>query len=152
MAKPTKTEQEKIFSQGFGKIKMFKVVNYGMTTEYIKNTKMSQSQLKKAPTFTIEATEAMKKKASENKKKYEQNQEKEITILEYAKKVVKANKGKITYKSKSGSVYLLVGRKTVRISDHYILDRDSMNPKERHDWEIVQKHFTENDAVILEFK
>lgn len=152
MSKPTKAEQDKIFAKGFGKIKMFKVVDYGMTTEYIKNPKMSVSQLKKAPTFTIEATEAMRKKSAENKKKYESKQEKEITILEYAKKVAKANKGKITHKSKSGSVYLLVGRKTVRISDHFILDRDPMNPKERHDYEIVQKGFTENDAVILDFK
>jgi hypothetical protein len=152
MSKPTKAEQDKIFAKGFGKIKMFKVVDYGMTTEYIKNPKMSVSQLKKAPTFTIEATEAMRKKSAENKKKYEAKQEKEITILEYAKKVAKANKGKITHKSKSGSVYLLVGRKTVRISDHFILDRDAMNPKVRHDYEIVQKGFTENDAVILDFK
>jgi hypothetical protein len=152
MAKPTKLEQEKIFGKGFGKIKMYKVVDYGMTTEYIKNSKMSVSQQKKAPTHTIEATEAMRKKAADNKKKHEAKQAKEISILEYAKKVAKANKGKITHKSKSGSVYLLVGRKTVRISDHFILDRDAMNPKERHDYEIVQKGFTDDDGVILEFK
>lgn len=152
MAKPTKSEQEKIFAKGFGKIKMFKVVSYVMTTEYIKNPKMSVLQLKKAPTFTIDATETMRKKSAENKKKYEASQAKEISILEYAKKVAKANKGKITHKSKSGSVYLLVNRKTVRISDHYILDRDVMNPKVRHDYEIVQKGFTENDGVILDFK
>jgi len=152
MAKPTKAEQSKIFAKGYGKIKIFKVVEFGLTTEYIKNPNMSVSQLKKAPTFTIEATDAMRKKAADNQKKYQAKQPKEISILQYANKVAKANKGKITYRSKSGSVYLLIGRKTVRISDHYILDRDAMNPKERHDYEIVQKGFYENDAVILNFE
>jgi hypothetical protein len=152
MEKLTKAQIEKIFSDGFGKIKIFKVVKYGMTTEYIKNPKMSVSQLKKAPTFTIQATELMRKKSAENKKKYEANEPKEITILEYAKKVTKANKGKITYKSKSGSVYLLIGRETVRISDHYILERDAMNPKERFNYEIVQKSFSENDSTKIYYE
>ena len=143
-----KSELDLIFSKGFGKIKNFKVVDFGMTTEYIKNPNMSVSQLKKAPTYTFEATAIMKKNAEINKKKYEQKNKK-ITILEFAKKVAKANKGKITHKSKSGSVYLLVGKKTIRISDHFILDRDFMNPKDRYDIEIVQKSFTENDSTKL---
>jgi hypothetical protein len=150
--KPTKAEQTKIFNAGYGQIRMYVIASFGMTTEYIKNPKMSVSQQKKAPTHTIEATEDMRKKAIDNKKKYEAKQAKEISILEYATKVAKANKGKITHKSKSGSVYLLVRRKTVRISDHFILDRDAMNPKERHDYEIVQRSFTNNDGVVLDFK
>ena len=147
----SKTEQAKIFSKGFGKIKMFKVVDFGFTTEYIKNPNMSVSQLKKAPTFVIEATPAMRKKAEQNKANYD-SKNKTITILEFAQKVAKANKGKIIHKSKSGSVYLIVGGKTVRISDHNILDRDVMNPKERHDLEIIQKFFTDSDNVVLNLK
>jgi hypothetical protein len=146
--KLTKTEIEKIFSKGFGKIKTFKIVSFGLTSEYIKNPNMSVSQIKKAPTYTIEATTTMKKKAEINKNNEEQKR-KPITTLEFAKKVAKDNKGKITHKSKSGSVYLLIGRKTVRISDHYILDRDSMNPKERYDIEIVRKYFTNDDSTKL---
>lgn len=152
MSKLSKQEIDKIFAKGFGKIKTFKVVEFGLTSEYIKNPNMSVSQIKKAPTHTIEATPEMRKKSEANKKKYEASQAKEITILEYAKRVAKANKGKITYKSKSGSVYLLIGNKTLRISDHNILDRDALNPKTRHDYEIIQKYFTENDAVVLDFK
>tara|TARA_R110001606_G_scaffold372432_1_gene529505 strand:- start:529 stop:975 length:447 start_codon:yes stop_codon:yes gene_type:complete len=146
-----KSEQTKIFDKGFGKIKSFKVVPFGLTTEYIKNPKMSQSQRNKAPTYVIAATSAMRKKAEENKKTYELKN-KTISILDFAKKVAKANKGKITYKSKSGSIYLLVGRKTVRISDHFILDRDVMNPKVRHNFEIVQRYFTEKSNVLLSIK
>lgn len=149
--KPTKAEQTKIFNDGYGQIRMYVVASFGMTTEYIKNPNMSQSQIKKAPTFIIKGTDAMIKQASKNKVDYE-NKNKTITILEYAKKVAKANKGKITYKSKSGSVYLLIGRKTVRISDHFILDRDVMNPKEKHNYEIVQRGFSDNDGVIIDFK
>lgn len=146
--KLTKTEIEKIFSKGFGKIKTFKIVSFGLTSEYIKNPNMSVSEIKKAPVYIIEATTTMKKKA-EIKKKNEQLKSKLITILEFAKKVAKDNKGKITHKSKSGSVYLLVGKKIIRISNHYILDRDSMNPKERYDFEIVQRYFTNDDSTKL---
>ena len=147
----SKAEQTKIFAKGYGKIKTFKLVDFGLTTEYIKNPNMSVSQQKKAPTYVGEVTEAMRKKAEQNKINYELKN-KTITILEFAQKVAKANKGKITHKSKSGSVYLLIGRKTVRISDHNILDRDVMNPKERHDLEIIQKFYTDSDNVILNLK
>lgn len=142
------TTLEGIFAQGFGKVKIYKVVDFGFTTEYIKNQNMSQSQLKKAPTFVIEATAEMRLQAARNKEIYEAKS-KTITILEFAQKVAKANNGKITHKSKSGSVYLTISGKTVRISDHTILDRDSLNPVVRHDFEIVQKYFTENDNAIL---
>lgn len=143
-------QQEQIFAQGYGKIKMFKVASFGMTTEYIKNPNLSVSQLKKAPAFIVEATTEMKLQAKENRDR-EELENKTISILDYAKKLAKANKAKITHKSKSGSVYLLVGEKTVRISGHYILDRDVMNPKSRHDLQIVQNYFTENDNVNLNF-
>ncbi|WP_286914913.1 hypothetical protein [Flavobacterium sp. UBA4197] len=152
MEKPTKKEIEQIFLKGFGKIKTFVVTDFGLSPEYIKNPKMTQAQLKKAPTYTVEATAEMREKAIENKAKYDANQPKEISILEFAKKVAKANKGKITHKSKSGSVYLLIAGKTVRISNHYILDRDAFNPKERHDYEIVKRGFDENDSPLISFK
>jgi hypothetical protein len=143
------TTQE-IFNNGYGKIRTYKVTEFGMTTEYIKNPNMSVSQIKKAPVYVIDATEEMRAEATANKIAYE-IANKEITILEFAKKVAKANKAKITHKSKSGSVYLLVGDKTVRISDHFILDRDAMNPKSRYDLEIVKRSFSENDATTLNF-
>jgi hypothetical protein len=42
-----------------------------------------------------------------------------------------------------------MGGKTVRVSDHFILDRDALNPVVRHDFEIVQKSFTANCSTEL---
>ena len=138
----------KLFSEGYGKIKTFKLVEFGLTTEYIKNPNMSVSQLKKAPTYTIEASVSLREKAEKNRIKYEENN-KPITILDFAKKVAKENRGKIIHKSKSGSVYISIAGKKIRISNHFILDRDAMNPKSRYDLEIVQREFTNNDKINL---
>lgn len=145
----TNTQVTEIFAQGYGQIKTYVVSNFGMTSEYIKNPEMSQSQRKKAPTYVFEATNEMRAKASENAKIEES---KNITILEFAQKVAKENDCKITHKSKTGSVYLVSkNKKTIRISDHYILDMDALNPKNRYDIEIVQKGFSKFDNAIIDF-
>ena len=142
------TTQE-IFAQGYGKIKTGVITEFGCNWVYENNPKMSQSQRKKAPVYCVETSNEDKKQAYANRTAYELAN-KEITILDFAKKVCKDNNGKITYKSKSGSVYInLMDGKTVRVSDHFILDRDALNPIVRHDFEIVQKSFTANCSTEL---
>lgn len=146
------------FKEGYGKIKYFEVSQSGGNWKYINNPKMSVSQRKNAPVFTVESSEEDRKLAQENRINYENNLPNEISILDYAKKVAKFNNGKITHKSNSGSVYIQIENlnknsnekyQTIRISDHYILDRDAMNPKTRNDYEIVQKSFSESDPTDL---
>lgn len=141
------TTQE-IFAAGYGQIKSFEMCAFGLKAVYVKNPNMSQSQRKQAPTYVIEATPEDRQKSLEIAKAYNSEQPKEISILDYAQKVAKANGGKINHKSKSGSVYVLVGQSTIRISNHFILDIDPMNQKVRHDFEIVQKYFDEKTEVL----
>jgi predicted metallo-beta-lactamase superfamily hydrolase len=142
------TTQE-IFAQGYGKIKTAVITEYGCNWVYENNPNMSQSQRKKAPVFCVEASNEERKQAYANRTAYELAN-KEITILDFAKKVCQDNNGKIIHKSKSGSVYInLMDGKTVRVSDHFILDRDALNPVVRHDFEIVQKSFTANCSTEL---
>lgn len=146
------------FTQGYGKVKYLEISESGGNWKYIHNPNMTVSQRKNAPVFTVESSEEDRKLAQENRINYENNLPTEISILDYAKKVAKSNNAIITHKSNSGSVYLVIKNpstnsdehfQTIRISDHYILDRDSMNPKSRHDYEIVQKNFYENDSTDL---
>jgi len=138
------------FKEGYGKVKYFELSEIlGGKWVYKKNPNMTISQIKKSPVFTIETTNEIKYKAKEIREAYNKNQPKEITILEFAKKLAKDNDGKIYHKSKSGSVYVKTKEGNVRISDHFILDIDTLNPKIRHDFEIVQKHFDEKTSTKL---
>lgn len=146
------------FTQGYGKVKYLEISESGGNWKYIHNPNMTVSQRKNAPVFAVESSEQDRKIAQENRINSENNLPTEISILDYAKKVAKSNNGKITHKSNSGSVYIQIENpnknsdekyQTIRISDHYILDRDSMNPKSRHDYEIVRGGFSENDSTDL---
>lgn len=136
-----------IFEQGYGKIRQYVVKEFGMDTLYTNNPNMTRAERKKAPVYIIPATEEMIKTARMNKVNSEKSQPRPISIASFAKKFIEVNGGKKVHESKSGSVYIILGDKSVRISNHYILDRDPMNPKVRQDVEIVSKVFTESDAV-----
>lgn len=140
---------QNIFAQGYGQIRFYEVSSFGLKPSYVKNPNMSQSARKKAPIYVIEPTEQQLAESKEVAKTYQAAQAKEISIYDYAKKVSKANNGKIVHKSKSGSVYVKVGVQTIRISNHFILDIDPMNQKVRHDFEIVQKSFDERTEVLI---
>ena len=67
-----------------------------------------------------------------------------------AKKIAKELNAKIFHESPSGSVYMrLENGKEVRISDHYVMDRDVMNPSVREDYNFVQKYFTDSDINLI---
>ena len=74
-----------------------------------------------------------------------------ISIKELATSVNKKINGVISYKSKSGSYYidLPMDDIKIRISDHYILSRDSLNPKSSNDIDYVRKDFTKSDIQEL---
>lgn len=139
------------FSEGYGKIKHFELNSSGGKWTYINNPKVTRSQRDKMPIYTVELANDLKDKATEIKKNYEISQPKEISILQFAKNFAKDNNGKIYHKSKSGSVYVRVKDKEIRISDHNILDRDSMNPKNRYDLEIIQTYFDEKTPSNLDY-
>lgn len=138
------------FNEGFGKVKSFEINNFGGKWTYAKNPSMTRKQIESSPVYVIETSEQERNIAQEKRSNYEKSQPKEISISDFALKLAKENNLKITHISKSGSVYLeKPNKETIRVSDHFILDRDSNNPKTRHDLEIVQKHFSENDSTNL---
>lgn len=138
------------FNEGFGKVKYFEINNFGGKWTYAKNPSMTRKQIESSPVYVIETSEQERNIAQEKRSNYEKSQPKEISISDFALKLAKENNLKITHISKSGSVYLeKPNKETIRVSDHFILDRDSNNPKTRHDLEIVQKHFSENDSTNL---
>ena len=139
------------FSEGYGKIKYFEQTSYGGNWKYINNPNVTRSQRDGMPVFTINPSEETIKNSNKAKNNFESNQPKQIGILDFAKKIAKDNNGKIYHKSKSGSVYVKVGNKEIRISNHHILDRDSLDPKSRYDLEIVQRYFSENDPTDLKY-
>ena len=139
------------FNQGYGKVKYFELTSNGGKWSYINNPNVSRSQRDKMPTYTIENDKELMSESEKRKENYKLNQPKDISILDFAKKFSDKNNGKIFYKSDSGSVYVRIGEKEIRISDHYILDRDSMNPKSRYDLEIVQKGFDEKTPTNLDY-
>ena len=142
---------EEKFSEGYGKVKHFELNSSGGSWSYINNPNVTRSQRDKMPVYTVELANDVKDKATEIKKNYEISQPKEISILQFAEKFAKNNNGKIYHKSKSGSVYVRVKDKEIRISDHNILDRDSMNPKNRYDLEIIQRYFDEKTPSNLDY-
>lgn len=142
---------EEKFSEGYGKIKHFELNSSGGKWSYINNPNLTRSQRDKMPVYTVELANDVKDKATEIKKNYEISQPKEISILQFAEKFAKDNNGKIYHNSKSGSVYVRVKDKEIRISDHNILDRDSMNPKNRYDLEIIQRYFDEKTPSNLDY-
>jgi hypothetical protein len=142
---------EEKFSEGYGKVKHFELNSSGGSWSYINNPNVTRSQRDKMPIYTVELANDLKDKATEIKKNYEISQPKEISILQFAKNFAKDNNGKIYHKSKSGSVYVRVKDKEIRISDHNILDRDSMNPKNRYDLEIIQTYFDEKTPSNLDY-
>jgi hypothetical protein len=140
------------FTEGFGKVKYFEITPRGGNWVYEDNPNLTKSEIKKSGRYIIDLPEEIRKKVIAIREEYEKTQPKPISIKEFAQKFKNANNAKITHSSKSGSVYLeLPNKETVRISDHYVLDRDAMNPKSRNDWEIVQKYFTETDPVNLSY-
>ena len=143
------------FLEGYGKIKHFELTNFGGSWKYINNQNVTSSQRDKMPVYVIETSNDIKDKARQISKDYKSSQPKEISILDFAEKFTKDNNGKIYHKSKSGSVYVKIYQnghpKEIRISDHYILDRDSLNPKVRYDLEIVQKNFDETTPSNLDY-
>jgi hypothetical protein len=142
---------EEKFSEGYGKLKHFELNSSGGKWSYFNNPNVTRSQRDKMPVYTVKLTNDVKDKATEIKKNYEISQPKEISILQFAEKFAKNNNGEIYHKSKSGSVYVRVKDKEIRISDHNILDRDSMNPKNRYDLEIIQRYFDEKTPSNLDY-
>ena len=138
----------------FGKISYYELSNIlGVKKVYALSTNKefkdwSNRRKNKLPRLHLTPPQKLFKEGNKLKKDYRNSQPEEITPLDFAKKVAKYYNGKITYKSPSGSAYItLPNRERVRISDHWVIDRDPMSPKTREDYNIVYNYFDVEMAV-----
>lgn len=135
------------FNEGYGKVVVDGV--------YHKNPSMSQSQAKKAGTYHAPSTLTDQERQERHERMIkglrdemiadvEFNRSK-LSLLEAGKIVAKLVGGKIVHQSKSGSVYINANGKSIRVSNHYIMDRDPMKSvNNRFDFEIVESYFTKD--------
>lgn len=146
---------DKYWQEGFGRVIFPELMYNGeITNKYYNNPNFSGNQAKKMGVYTFPITDELRNQSEVLKKEYlekEKNTDNpSLSINDIAKEVAKKINGKIYYKSPSGSRYIRNinedgNEKTIRISDHYIMDRDSLNPKYRYDLEFVQREFNKND-------
>lgn len=148
---------KELFSKGFGIVAL--VCENGLY-EYHHNKQFSQKERKILPVYREEMPENLinaNKLKEENRIKAELENEINNPILSFidvAKKVNRKLKGRLIYKSKSGSIYSEIKGKKIRFSDHLV---KSMNPEKDSaktaDFEIIAENrhrcFRQNDINLI---
>lgn len=138
---------QKLLESGYGKVRV--PDNKGFYT-YYHNKDMTQKERKFAKTFTFPLSDEAKRyqKEQESKKDTDEDTNPYLSHEEVAKNIIASIGGKITHKSKTGTVYIrLPNNKTVRISDHYVKKMDQSGDVDKWDYQFVRqpKHFRLNN-------
>ena len=142
---------EDIFLKGYGKIKVYNASFFGLDWTYYNHPTMTQKEIKSSPTYVIEPDQELVDKAERMKKEYLVNKPKDISVKQFAIKIKKKYDCILDYSSPSGSIYLVLNEKRIRISDHFVINfhPEIMSDFDNYDFEIVQKSFNEKTSIDL---
>jgi hypothetical protein len=150
---PSETQVEKAFSDGYGRIIYYVVMDNGLDKKYLKNPELSHSKSKKLPTLEMPATLDEKKQAESNFRRAMMTEDRNRISIEYISNTVREHFIHIPQRNESsatGSQYIVLMPKgskpvSIRIGNHHILQRNPDIASTRYDIEVVQARFNKGD-------